>query len=551
MRRFGAYMKQFKRFAAASAVIPPLYSHYQFNRATLFENTYDNYVTEQQYSVINYNDNFTLCCSSITDAIPFLDWIRNNWDWICDTSGFGSTSDASNGPKPLVSLVFLGEIGVGKSTLLQSFQDYINEKQYSSINYTKTPRGLGKAQTVASMQYQMNNQDYALNILDTPGLGDNEEANKDQQHLDNIINSITELGEFNAICILLKRGTNRTNIRLEYIVNELRKQLPKDVQDNIIIVLTRCETPFVDEQTSAVIEQLGLAQHSMVCIDNSAYEKTKQTSEEWETLLENKYNLNKNNLKKILNMARKMTPYQGIKMKHLRETKHEIDQEIGKCILIIKDLDTIIVQLEENQQALAEAKSDQQKNEAYQKCINVTTYEYIKADGTITTNCNACYKSCHINCQLAYNQDLNQCWCAGNNGMCAQCGCSMKVHCHLGWKSISNTTQKDNDLKKFHYLKGKDRETEITKTRNRLMNEKTIYETKKEEQFKRIIELFTKLKDQAVIGHNVSEVEYYKSCIEGIKKNPNMGSAKKQKLIESFEAQLEIAYILETIAGEH
>lgn len=176
--------------------------------------------------------------------------------------------------KQKVSLVFVGETGVGKSTLLKSIEDFINGVSYEEVKCT--PKGVnGGAESVTqeTNQYVLSNDEWAVNIIDTPGIGDTRGVSQDEKNMGNITEFLGDYGEFNAVCILIKRGSSRLTERFRYIVNEIRANLPKDVSENFLTIMTRADVAIPDEDTRKAIEELRLPTDNIVPINNLAYEE--------------------------------------------------------------------------------------------------------------------------------------------------------------------------------------------------------------------------------------------------------------------------------------
>ncbi len=128
-----------------------------------------------------------------------------------------TTHNHKSAPKKEVTLLFLGMTGVGKSTLLASFRDFLNNVKFEDIQTTeKVNMGAGASQTQDVGKDRFYYGDYVVNIIDTPGLADTKGLETDKEHMEKIINFVASFGEFNAVCILVKRGENRTTHALRY-----------------------------------------------------------------------------------------------------------------------------------------------------------------------------------------------------------------------------------------------------------------------------------------------------------------------------------------------
>merc|ERR1712130_191835 len=140
-----------------------------------------------------------------------------------------------------VSLLLFGETGVGKTTLLASLRDFVHGVSYKDVQVTHKCEATGVSQTQDSVQHILSNHEWAVNIIDTPGIGDISGFETDQKHMSGIIDCLGDFDDFNAVCILIKRGTTRLTTRMKYIVSELRSNMPKDVQGNFIVIMTRAD----------------------------------------------------------------------------------------------------------------------------------------------------------------------------------------------------------------------------------------------------------------------------------------------------------------------
>ena len=104
--------------------------------------------------------------------------------------------------------------------MLQAIQDYVNKTDCQNIRPTVKERGLGESQTQKCVLKTVSNSKLKLRVIDTPGLGDTNGIEKDEQNVEEIFKCLRKLSQLSAICIVLKRGANRNTARLRYIVNE-------------------------------------------------------------------------------------------------------------------------------------------------------------------------------------------------------------------------------------------------------------------------------------------------------------------------------------------
>jgi predicted GTPase len=113
------------------------------------------------------------------------------------------------GARKPVSMVFLGCTGAGKTTLLTALEDFVKNKSFEERTQTKRVTDKkGVSQTKDVKQFSYCGGDYQINIIDTPGLADTEGIFEDEKHLKNISQYLIDVGEFNAVCIVMKAGAN-------------------------------------------------------------------------------------------------------------------------------------------------------------------------------------------------------------------------------------------------------------------------------------------------------------------------------------------------------
>jgi GTPase SAR1 family protein len=171
--------------------------------------------------------------------------------------------------------LLLGETGVGKTTFINAFLNYlvydnldaalqgdtqvlIPSKFSVADNDTHklTPITVGtrdknelcedngQSQTQGCKSYLFSIGDRYLRLIDTPGVGDCRGVDKDNENFEHILAFMSRYEHLNGICILLKPNDNRLNISFRYIIKESLKHLHVNAKDNIMFVFTNARTNF-------------------------------------------------------------------------------------------------------------------------------------------------------------------------------------------------------------------------------------------------------------------------------------------------------------------
>lgn len=241
-----------------------------------------------------------------------------------DKPGVNQTMKNNNSTKTNVNsdkyynLLLLGPTGVGKSTFINAFVNYLMydtlrtaknlqpvvlikskfvvtdenlvEKVISvtpETNISNESGVLGDSATQETMVYTfpiLGKQRF-LRLFDTPGIGDTRGIQQDELNCDDILQKIALYDKIHAICILLKPNNARLTAEFEYSVKQLLSLLEKSATDNIIFVFTNSRSSFYkpgDTLTALqrllqnIREQLPhvdvpLRKENTFCMDNEAF----------------------------------------------------------------------------------------------------------------------------------------------------------------------------------------------------------------------------------------------------------------------------------------
>ncbi|EGC40245.1 hypothetical protein DICPUDRAFT_96290 [Dictyostelium purpureum] len=169
-------------------------------------------------------------------------------------------------PRPL-TLLLLGEPGVGKSTFINSLVNYALyhsledaikgeikvlipikfsmvtngvQKEISIGNQTKDEHlSVGQSSTQSCQTYVF--LDLNLTIIDTPGIGDVRGVKSNFEH---ILNYISRFDTIDGICILLKPDTGRDTHIEKYFFKSILSQLNKNAAKNIVFCYTNSRSTF-------------------------------------------------------------------------------------------------------------------------------------------------------------------------------------------------------------------------------------------------------------------------------------------------------------------
>lgn len=216
--------------------------------------------------------------------------------------------------KEKLNMLLLGESGVGKSTFINSFINYlsyasIQEAQVSpelylipaSFTYTdddyvshKIVTGkqddnevhvTGQSATQECRTYRFELENHTINIIDTPGIADVRGIQQDEHNLELILSYLeANFESIDGICILLKPDTHRLSVNFRFCVKGLLCQLHKDAKDNIAFCFTNSRStlykpgetlPSLRVLLEDVKMKSGIIvpcdKHNIFCFDNESF----------------------------------------------------------------------------------------------------------------------------------------------------------------------------------------------------------------------------------------------------------------------------------------
>ncbi|PKC66901.1 hypothetical protein RhiirA1_511006 [Rhizophagus irregularis] len=214
-----------------------------------------------------------------------------------------------------INILLLGETGVGKSTFINAFANYLKFdtladaksgdmiELISSIftitdeNYdTKTIKigdndsneqleNVGMSCTLGCKSYLFYGPGNKLvRLIDTPGVGDTRGLDQDKKNFENILCYISHYQYLNGICILLKPNNSRLNVVFKFCIQELLLHLHKNAKENIVFCFTNARGTFyrpgdtlpplkkqLKELEKRSNVEIKVNQDTLYCFDNESF----------------------------------------------------------------------------------------------------------------------------------------------------------------------------------------------------------------------------------------------------------------------------------------
>lgn len=198
-------------------------------------------------------------------------------------------------PERDINILLLGQTGVGKTTFINAFANYIINDTLQQAEqddmliviptsfsltladaFDETTITLGKetehekfgeignsnTQQCRSFLFPIGNRN--LRLIDTPGVGDTRGLDQDVKNFQEILNYIAQYEHLNAVCILLKPNEERLTVLFRFCINELLRHLHVSARENIIFVFTNSRSTFFRPGSSRRLLQTLLDEHRRV-----------------------------------------------------------------------------------------------------------------------------------------------------------------------------------------------------------------------------------------------------------------------------------------------
>uniref|UniRef100_A0A3Q2DKX2 Septin-type G domain-containing protein n=2 Tax=Cyprinodon variegatus TaxID=28743 RepID=A0A3Q2DKX2_CYPVA len=150
------------------------------------------------------------------------------------------------------TILLVGETGAGKSTLINALFNYAVGVKFEDevwFQIVEEERSQSQSQTSDLIVYQIfgfegQSLPFSLTIIDTPGFGNTRGLEKDNsvsRRLLDLFRSEDGVHEINAVGLVMKASDNRLNGRLRYIFNSVMSLFGKDLENNIVALVTHSD----------------------------------------------------------------------------------------------------------------------------------------------------------------------------------------------------------------------------------------------------------------------------------------------------------------------
>ena len=338
-------------------------------------------------------------------------------------------------------IMIIGPTGTGKTTLLNSYINYLMKIKYTdNFRYKIINENFVQSysQTKNITNYNIKTPEGKFyQIIDTPGFGDTAGIEEDERITKKITDFLLhEINEINAVCLVVKSSDNRLTACQKYIFNCVFDLFGEDTKDIFIAMLTFCDggkPPALASLTDKSCLFSEIIKHR----SNDWYFKFNNSAifekDEEDVLNLTYWNIGMDSFAKF---TQKLDTLPTIGLSQTKTVLNERSRLTENVEILSKKLKDALNQTETIKgyfKIISDLKGDLNDSKNFKKKIKVpkTKKKPITEKGKYMTTCLICNKTCHSGCYIKDDDDKSGCACIKND-YCTVC----KNRCH--WSEHKN-----------------------------------------------------------------------------------------------------------------
>ena len=418
----------------------------------------------------------------------------------------------------------IGQKGTGKTTLLNSYINYLMKIKYDDnfrykIINDNVERGQSHSQTKDITNYNIKTPDGKLyQIIDTPGFGDTVGIKEDGK----ITMKITDfflhrLNEINAVCLVVKSSDNRLTFCQKYIFNCVFDLFGEDTKDIFIAMLTFCDGG-KPQALASLTDKSCLFSQMIKNRGNDWYFKF-NNSAIFEKDIEDALNLFYWNIGMYSfdKFTQKLDKLPKITLDQTKTVIIERSRLTKNFEILSKKLKDGLNQAETIKgyfKMISKLKGNLNDSKNFTKKIKVpkTKKVPITKKGRYMTTCLICQKTCHSGCCIKDDDDKSGCACIKND-YCTVC----KNKCH--WSEHKNRPYEIVDYMDEEIVTLKDLKARYYDSKNQLDVKSQLLMGAKNDLIKLNLECITTQQEMMASVNRLKEIALNKTVFESVEEH--------------------------------
>ncbi|XP_051279789.1 uncharacterized protein LOC127376699 isoform X1 [Dicentrarchus labrax] len=458
------------------------------------------------------------------------------------------------------TILLVGETGTGKSTLINTLVNYTMGVKWEDDVWFQIvedeQRSQSESQTSDVIVYEIfgfedKTLPYSLTIINTPGYGDTRGIEQDDiisQRLFDLFRSEDGVHEINVVGLVLKATESRLNDRLSYIFNSVVSLFGKDVEKNIVALITHSNgrkpknvlKTLEDANIKCATDEKN--QPVYFLFDNCQDEDRTEDTE----YLKHADKISTKGLRQFTDFLEKTKPQK------LKTTVDVLNSRIRltACIQNLKERVEFIElkqkEIQQTEEALKKYEQEMKNNEKFTVEVDEVYKDKQPIDGGMwglvfyeaATCCTVCEENCHHpGCTMGWSPE--HCV-VMKDGRCTSCTrkCPVSAHVKEKWIYVNKTrkVQKTLEEVKEKYEKNK---TESESTLSLLENLKKKTEELQKDKDQWLEESFqyvVRLEQIALNADSLSTLVHLDFLIEKMKEK---GDTEKVQKLEEMKRRVD------------
>ncbi|XP_035996586.1 uncharacterized protein LOC105925670 [Fundulus heteroclitus] len=366
------------------------------------------------------------------------------------------------------TILLVGETEAGKSTLVNALFNYTVGVKFEDKIWFQVVDEEDKSQTSEVIVYQIFGfQDqtlpFSLTVIDTPGYGDPQSPDNTRinQQLVELFQSDGGIQEVHAVGLVMKEEESSVNDQLKYIYDVILSQFGKDVEKNIVALMTNS----TGKPPKKVLEALEAS--NIKCAKNEKNQaacfqfdncQDEERTEDSELSIENAWRITERGMRQFTAFLGRSSPQQLKVLTAEQKERLRLTACIQNLLERIRFTELKFRDVETTQWALCNNR-DQMKSD---QRFTVSIPETYKGTEPLTDSrcgfetavcCLVCQENCHYpGCTEA--SDAQQCEVMGG-GDCTSCTnkCPASKHKKQNWRFVIRTekVEKSKEALKQQY----------------------------------------------------------------------------------------------------